>query len=113
MHETKKKKSVKPEGKVIDSITELMLSDFIVCLLDKDYSSLATNKPSASEQELREAWEKIYSEYLDGIADSEQAAYIALSKEVIIMETRIQMIVACLGVLLFGFDSEILEQLKQ
>jgi hypothetical protein len=97
---------------VIDSITELMLSDFIVCLLDKDYSSLAVNKPSASQQELQQSWNKIYGEYLDGIVDSEQAAYINLSKEVVIMETRIEMITACLGVLSFNFDQEILDNLR-
>jgi hypothetical protein len=108
----KKPAKIKPEGKVIDSITELMLSDFIVCLLDKDYSSLAVHRPSASQQELQQAWNKIYGEYLDGIVDSEQAAYINLSKEVVIMETRIEMITACLGVLSFSFDQEILDNLR-
>jgi hypothetical protein len=97
---------------MIDSVVDLMLSDFITCTVKGDLSSLAQGSPAATEEQLSDAWAKLYSQYIDIIGDSEQMAYLNLSKEAAILETKLTIIHACLNVLTLEFNQEIADQLR-
>jgi hypothetical protein len=101
------------QGAVIDSITDLMLSDFIVCLTKQDYACLANGKNGVTPEELSQAWDNIYSQYLDETDDSEQRAYMSLSKDAAVLEIKIQIIQGCIEVLRLEHRPEIVEELRK
>jgi hypothetical protein len=103
----------KPEGRIIDSITDLMLPDFIVCLTKQDYRCLAKGNTEVTEEQLVAAWDNIYYQYVDLTQDSEQKAYINLSKEAVILGIKIQIVETCIEVLRLEFRQEIVEELRQ
>jgi hypothetical protein len=103
----------KPVAVIVDSITDLMLSDFIVCLTKQNYSCLAKGNIEATEEQLSSAWDNIYNQYIDETDDSEQKAYVNLSKEAAVLEIKIQIIQACIEVLRLEHRAEIVEELRQ
>jgi hypothetical protein len=60
--------SASPSCKLYRSIHQLPLAKFITCICDDDLTALVIEGP-ATPQQLTEAWEAIYNEYIDANKD--------------------------------------------
>jgi hypothetical protein len=89
-----------------------MLNKFIVCICDEDYSGLIKTGTATSDQLLK-AWNKIYDEYLTIIKDKEQSYLMQLTKEVYLLEFKINIINTIVTSLSIRHDPEILKELKR
>ena len=89
-----------------------MLNKFIACICDEDYSGLV-KKGTATPEKLKQAWNKIYDEYLTIIKDKEQSYLMQLTKEVYLLEFKINIINTIVTSLSIRHDPEILKELKR
>jgi hypothetical protein len=89
-----------------------MLNKFIVCICEEDYSGLIKTGDATSDQLLK-AWNKIYDEYLTIIKDKEQSYLMQLTKEVYLLEFKINIINTIVTSLSIRHDPEILKELKR
>ena len=89
-----------------------MLNKFIVCICDQNYSGLI-KKGTAPANQLQKAWNKIYDEYLTIIKDKEQSYLMQLTKEVYLLEFKINIINTIVTSLSIQYDPEILKELKR
>jgi hypothetical protein len=109
---TKSSKSNQDYKNIISSASDLMLSKFIVCMCDQDYSGLII-KGNPTNEQLQKAWNKIYDEYLSIIKDKEQSYVMQLTKEVYLLEFKINIINTIVTSLSIRPDVEILKELKR
>ncbi len=95
-------KQTKPGHSIPSNIfhrcSELPLSVFITCTVDKDYKGLI-KYGHASQQQLNHAWEQLYSEYSDISGGDSYKLLMQLSKDIGYLESKLLCIGLCLKVL--------------
>lgn len=99
-------------GKWFSSISELLLSRFINCLVDGDLSQLIIEGNPAI-QSLALAWKIIYEEFSEGMADREGLHRIKLQAKINRAEFDYDLIQLCVKRLSLAYSPHILETLKQ
>jgi exonuclease VII large subunit len=105
----KQDSTLNDKHKIVDSITELMLDKFIICLCDGDLSVLG----EGTEEELKAAWQKIYDEYSDALTTKEQRGTRRESIDVMILQQRVFAIEACVFRLSIQHSEEIVTELRK
>jgi hypothetical protein len=96
----------------------LTLDKFIVCVCDENYHVLV-KKNGVKEWQIKKAWDKIYDEYLTILKDREQTYVMQLSRDVELLEFKLNIINFCIKYLDIKnsmneeTDNEVLEVLKQ
>lgn len=92
-------------AKIYDSITDLLLSKFIDCLVnDNLYALVITGDPV--KEDLQTAWNDIIIQYNDALGDAETKMYVTLLKDVMDLKADIRKIEMCLTVLRFPYYDE-------
>jgi len=105
-------------SKLITSASDLTLDKFIVCVCDENYHVLV-KKNGVKEWQIKKAWDKIYDEYLTILKDREQTYVMQLSRDVELLEFKLNIINFCIKYLDIKnsmneeTDNEVLEVLKQ
>jgi len=87
-----KKKQINVSNNIISSITELTLDKFIICVCDGNLSVLVKDWFLVKEKNVYEAWENIYTEYVNAIEDKEQRYILRLTKEINLLQCKLVMI---------------------
>lgn len=99
-------------NKLINSITDLMLDKFVICLCEKDLSPLII-EGNPSKKQLQDAWQKVYDEYCDALKTKQQKGMKNLVTEVTILQQRVFAIHACVFRLSIQHSDEIVLELKK
>lgn len=87
-----KKKQANISESIIHSITELTLDKFILCVCDGNLSVLVKDWFMVKEKDVYDAWEKIYTEYVNAIEDKEQRYLLKLTKEINLLQCKLVMV---------------------
>ncbi len=98
---------------IISSASDLTLDKFIVCLCDNDLSVLVINWDYVTEDDIKKAWNNIRNEYISVLKDKQQIYLYELSKEVNLLEFKIQQINLCVKYLSIEPNTEVLNELKK
>ena len=93
---------------LIQSITELILKDFVTCIVDKNYSCLGTGTPS----EITTAWGRIISQYQAIRKDPAFYKDLLLSKKIYEYEIRTGFITLNSAILKHGYSRSAIKALK-
>lgn len=94
------------------SIHDFPLDKFIACICDNNFSLLIKPNQKATEKEMQEAWNNIYSEYAYEVQDKEQKYISGIVKSCHVLSLKIALINLIVNRLSTKFDSEILNVLK-
>jgi hypothetical protein len=97
---------------LINSASALTLDRFIRIIVEGDFSVLILSG-TPSERELREAWEKIYNEYLSLTKNKEQLYIYSLQKDILLLEFKLVQINSCIAYLVTEKDEEVLRELRK
>ena len=92
-------------------IHQITLNDFIRCTIDHDYTILSDEE--ATEDQLREAWDTIYEQYIDRIKDKDQLYILKLAQQINVIQTKIQITSLCLTRLSVQHSDEIIIELRK
>ena len=76
----------------------MTLDKFIICVCDENYHVLV-KRNGVNESQIKQAWEKIYDEYLTIIKDREQSYIMNLSREINLLEFKVNIINYCVNIL--------------
>ena len=115
----KKKKPFNPKEQVIYSINELTVDKFILCMCDGNLSVLVKDWFSITDKDVMEAWENIYTEYVDAMKDKEQKYLLRLTKEINLLQFKLVMIDSIVRTIATEYhltqkcDQKQIEQLKK
>ena len=115
----KKKKPFNPKEQVIYSINELTVDKFILCMCDGNLSVLVKDWFSITDKDVLEAWENIYTEYVDAMKDKEQKYLLRLTKEINLLQFKLVMIDSIVRTIATEYhltqkcDQKQIEQLKK
>ena len=74
------------------------MDKFIICVCDENYHVLV-KRNGVNESQIKQAWEKIYDEYLTIIKDREQSYIMNLSREINLLEFKVNIINYCVNIL--------------
>lgn len=92
----KKKKPFSPKDQIIHSINELTVDKFIVCICDGNLTVLVKDWFNITKEEafqdINQAWENIYTEYVEAMKDKEQKYLLRLTKEINLLQCKLVMI---------------------
>jgi hypothetical protein len=77
------------------TIHDLPLDKFISALCDQDFNALVISG-NPSQEELSQAWDEIFLDYLDLNGDNDARMDITLAKDIAILSARLQQIETCL-----------------
>ena len=92
----KKKKPFSPKDQIIHTISELTLDKFIVCICDGNLTVLVKDWFNITKDEafndINQAWENIYTEYVEAMKDKEQKYLLRLTKEINLLQCKLVMI---------------------
>lgn len=92
--------------------SELPLERFIRCLCNGEYS-LLLRKGTAPEHILQQAWEKIYSEYVE-LDGSTQTLYVnQLRRDIMLLSSRIDRVIHIVNVLDMAPNAILIAELKE
>lgn len=92
---------------------ELMLWNFIQCLIKSDLKHLKKSKGFIKQSKLKLHWEKIFSEYMDRSGDNTQVFLLGSMKEYSILINKIKLIDASIEQLSHEYNEIIAENLKK
>jgi len=81
-------------------------------LIDGDYNKLIKTG-TANENDLNEAWERLYNEYADLIGSTSYKVLVKLTKEIGLLTSKIEIIRACCFVLLHKYSEKCIKELKK
>lgn len=101
LHLTTSKNSI-PQN-LFHRCNETPLAVFIECVIDHNYQSLVKSG-TATEEQISEAWQLIYSEYSDLVGGETYKLLLNLSREIGYLETKLLSIGLCLKVMTFRPD---------
>lgn len=114
-----KKKQIDISSHVINSITELTLDKFIMCVCDGNLSVLVKDWFLVKEKNIYDAWENIYTEYVNAIEDKEQRYILKLTKEINLLQCKLVMIYSIINTISTEYqltgksDEKLLANLKK
>lgn len=98
--------------RVYEHCNEFPLSRFITCLCDNDYSVMLIDG-EATEEELQQAWAKIYDEYLDLTSKNNNNEFLFLWNEYESLFYKHTVIEQCVELLKWWHDENLVGILKQ
>ena len=107
----------KSDGKVdffdrlICRASDLKLDKFIICLCDEKYDSLILSK--CTKEEVKQAWDKIYDEYISIVKDKQMSYLMILHKEIALLELKINCVNICVSILSIKKDEEIINTIRK
>lgn len=91
---------------------ELMLWNFIQCLIKSDLKYLKKQKGFIKQSKLKEHWENIFSQYMNDSGDTSQIFLLSAIKEYTVLANKIKLVDGSLELLCLGFNKNIAENLK-
>lgn len=86
------------------SFEELMLWNFIQCLIKSDFKHLKKSKGFIKQSKLKKHWDLIFSEYLERSGDDSQIFLLSALKEYSILSNKIRLIDMSLEQLSHGWN---------
>lgn len=98
--------------KVYEHCSEFPLSRFITCLCEEDYSVMLI-EGEATEYELKQAWSKIYDEFLDLKGKDSPNEFLTLFNEYESLFYKHTVIEKCVELLKWYHDERLIEILKK
>lgn len=100
------------QSKVIDSATGITMDAFIDIMVD-DKLELLVVKGNPTENELRTAWEKIYSEYTDALGDDSHRELLTILRDINLLSWQHQRVCILLEVLTVCYVPSAVDELKR
>lgn len=100
------------EVKLYDDIFELPFSIFIDIVCNEDYQLLVINGKADHEQQL-DTWQKIYSQYLDLLEDSETIYILEQTSDLSLLAQKINEIEFSLYFLSANYDSRLVNIIRK
>lgn len=94
------------------SLDELLFTDFIKCVCDKDYSVLVLSGTAAAE-EIEAAWLKIVSEYMDIAGSKEADQHNDLSSRIDRLNTKIMAVTCLIEAVRTNPDPDLINELRE
>lgn len=95
------------------SITELPLSNFITCLVDNNLLALCKNGVIPKQEQLNDVWIDILQEYTDAIGNNESKMSLSIYKELIVLDSKLKIVHACIAVLEGDYEESIATMLNE
>lgn len=98
--------------KIIESATDIMMSDFITVLVDGNFDLLKI-EGDPSPADLRRAWDKIYSEYMAALGDNSHTELLSALRDINILNLQYKRITTLIQVLSVYYVPEAVEELRK
>lgn len=97
--------------KLYDHIDNLPMNIFIDCICDQFFKKLII-EGEPSEDQLLEAWDIIFYQYIDANQDNEAVYILELKKDIALLEHKIKLIECTVANLIIVFSQKLLDALK-
>lgn len=97
------------KSNIINTCYKLTMTKFLDCLFDNNYSALG----EGSEEELQDAWKKVYNEFVNLRQDKTTSELFNISKEMELLRLKLKMINECLKVLWIRHNRDVVLELQK
>jgi hypothetical protein len=94
------------------SLDDILMSDFIKCAIDKDYSSLIKSGQPTDEQ-INEAWISLISQFQVIMKSKDAKKHVTLVSKIESLNTKILTVTMLVAALQAGYDAEVVAELKE